>query len=161
MILVNPSDYTIGAVYFENENFDFKTYHNLLKDKIQDLIDFYVAERLKTAAYGFKITEQDVIDDLADKISEKLNVAVYGSDAMSLSESIMQSEGFGKFITKMKDGFRQYEDSIAAMPMPVPLSTGESENSYYNEDKVSEIMDNTNIIEYIETLQTYGITELL
>lgn len=161
MILINPEDYTLGAVYFENDNFNFQIYQNLIKQKIEDLIDFYVAERLNTAAYGFKISEQDVLDDLANTIHDKLNIAVYGGDAMSLTESIMQSGSFGSFITKMKYGFDEYENMIGAMPMPVPLSSGESETLYYNENKVAEIIDNTNIIEYIETLQTYGITELL
>jgi hypothetical protein len=73
----------------------------------------------------------------------------------------MESDAFGRFITKMKDGFKNYEDNIGTLPMPVPLSEGESEDSYYTEERVSEIIDNTNIIEYIETLETYGLTELL
>ncbi len=160
-ILINPSDYLLGGIYFDKNNFDFNIYKNLLNDRINDLIDIYVGEKIKYAAKNFPISEQDVLDDLAAKVSEKLRVAVYGNDSISITNSIMESDAFGRFITKMKDGFKNYEDNIGTLPMPVPLSEGESEDSYYTEERVSEIIDNTNIIEYIETLETYGLTELL
>ena len=163
-ILKSGNDVVLGAVISEEEKFDFKQYNNLLLDRIENLIINYVDDRLKSV-FRVNTNAMDVFSDIADKVSEKLNVTVYYEDEnfpFAIANSIMSSEQFKNFILNIKQGFDVYENSISFFPHGVPVTTlNENEDNYFSEESVYETLLDINIMDYIETLSTYGIPTLL
>lgn len=153
-ILKTGSDVQLGSVYSEEIKFSFEIYQNLMSEKIQELIDIYVGDRL---ASNNSITKQDVLDDLAIMISEKFRVYVYDVSSENLTDAIINSEQYGRFMSNMKEGFDIYENKMASFDTSVPVEINYAEDSYYNEDNVSDIQDELNIIDFIETLYEYDL----
>jgi hypothetical protein len=167
-ILKSDDDVVLGAVISEEESFDFKKYSSLLSDRIENLIINYVDDSLKSvfrAISNINTKEIDVCSDIADKVREKLNVYVYFEDEnfpFAIANAIMSSEQFKNFILNIKQGFDIYENSIAFLPNGVPVTTlNENEDYYFSEESVYETLLDRNIMDYIETLSTYGIPTLL
>jgi hypothetical protein len=160
-ILKSGNDIVLGSVYLEKDSFDFNIYENLLKDRVTDLIDIYVLDRVAYQPNSlYRITESDVRSDLAVEIYEKLNVFVSDNDPQSLLLAIVESEQFLNFLSDMRDRFMTYENTLAFTPQDVPVST-ETLNEYFSQENVETILRETNIKEYIETLQMYSIPTLL
>jgi hypothetical protein len=157
-ILKSGQDVALGAVFYDGETFNYEVYENLMAEKIQDLIDFYVGYRLKT---GFgKVTTQEILDDLAVKVSEKLRVSVLEADIYGITEAITSSEMYGKFLVSIKEGFDSYEKMID-YSYNVPVTSEQQADSYYSEENVIEVFNETNIDDFIETLSVYELPILL
>lgn len=158
-ILKSGSDVTLGSVYSETENFNFEIYQNLIIDKIQDLIDLYVGERLKLCPKG--TTQEDILTDLAAKIGHRLNVSVMEADIYGISQAITESERYQTFLSNVKEGFDRYEgtfDTSSLNPYySVPVTFDQSTESFYSENNVGQIYDETNIEDFIEVLSTYNL----
>jgi hypothetical protein len=159
-ILKSGNDIVLGSVILEEENFDFNIYKNLLKDRISDLIEIYVLDRVAYQSKSFEITESDVLSDLCIDVYEKLNVFVEDNSIENLLTGITESEQFSQFMFDVKKRFNIYENTLAFMPKGVPVNT-ESNEEYFSEENVSSVLRETNIKEYLETLQMYSIPTLL
>jgi len=164
-ILKSGSDITLGAVYSENDRFNFDIFQGLIHDKIEDLIDSYVDDRIRNSSKKDELEKEHVLSDLAMMITEKLHVTVDNIDITSLVISLSMSDSFNRFIGNMKEGFSFYEGAISATPTPVPLTNNdgkmtEKQKEFFSQESVQSVYNQTNIIDFIETLSKYGITEL-
>jgi predicted RNase H-like HicB family nuclease len=152
-ILKTGSDVVLGAVYSDEISFNEVIYENLMAQKIQDLIEIYVGDKLNE---NKSITKEDVLNDLAIMISHKLKIYPDDIESESLAECIMISESYQRFMANIKEGFEKY-DTISAFTNPVPVEIDYDVDSFNYEKNVSKIMAETNIKDFIETLYEYDL----
>ena len=164
-ILKSGSDITLGAVYVDNDKFNLNKFQDLIHEKIEDLIDFYVDDRIRNSSKRDELEKEHVLSDLAMMISEKLHVPVDNIDTTSLVIAIKMSDSYNRFMGNMKEGFSFYENTIAATPNAIPvldesLNLTDKQKEFFSQDSIESVYNETNLIDFIETLSKYGITEL-
>ncbi len=168
-ILKSGDDVVLGSV-ISDENFGFETYNNLIFDRIEDLVLNYVNDRVREKFLSFDRPNMNineyrvaVLSDISQKVQEKLNVSISYENEYSaygvIAEAITDSDQFENFMTVIKERFGQYENSIAYMGT-IPLNSQDT-SDYFSEENVNEVLLETNIMDYIETLYTYGLPILL
>jgi hypothetical protein len=96
-------------------------------------------------------------------LQEKLNVSISYENEYSaygvIAEAITDSDQFQNFLTVIKERFGEYENSIA-FSGTIPLNSQDT-SDYFSEENINEVLLDTNIMDYIETLYTYGLPILL
>jgi hypothetical protein len=168
-ILKSGDDVVLGSV-ISDENFGFETYNNLIFDRIEDLVLNFVNDRVREKFLSFERPNMNineyrvaVLSDISQKVQEKLNVSISYENEYSaygvIAEAITDSDQFENFMTVIKERFGQYENSIAYMGF-IPLNSQDT-SDYFSEENVNEVLLETNIMDYIETLYTYGLPILL
>jgi hypothetical protein len=168
-ILKSGDDVVLGSV-ISDESFGFETYNNLIFDRIEDLVLNYVNDRVREKFLSFDRPNMNineyriaVLSDISQKVQEKLNVSISYENEYSaygvIAEAITDSDQFENFMTVIKERFGQYENSIAYMGT-IPLNSQDT-SDYFSEENVNEVLLETNIMDYIETLYTYGLPILL
>jgi hypothetical protein len=168
-ILKSGDDVVLGSV-ISDESFGFETYNNLIFDRIEDLVLNYVNDRVREKFLSFERPNMNineyrvaVLSDISQKVQEKLNVSISYENEYSaygvIAEAITDSDQFENFMTVIKERFGQYENSIAYMGF-IPLNSQDT-SDYFSEENVNEVLLETNIMDYIETLYTYGLPILL
>jgi hypothetical protein len=168
-ILKSGDDVVLGSV-ISDENFGFETYNNLIFDRIEDLVLNFVNDRVREKFLSFERPNMNineyrvaVLSDISQKVQEKLNVSISYENEYSaygvIAEAITDSDQFENFMTVIKERFGQYENSIAYMGT-IPLNSQDT-SDYFSEENVNEVLLETNIMDYIETLYTYGLPILL
>jgi len=168
-ILKSGDDVVLGSV-ISDESFGFETYNNLIFDRIEDLVLNYVNDRVREKFLSFERPNMNineyrvaVLSDISQKVQEKLNVSISYENEYSaygvIAEAITDSDQFENFMTVIKERFGQYENSIAYMGT-IPLNSQDT-SDYFSEENVNEVLLETNIMDYIETLYTYGLPILL
>jgi len=166
-ILKSGSDITLGAVYAENENFNFDVFKRLIRDKIWELIDSYVDDRLSDSSNKVIKTKEDILFDLSVIIQNQLGVAVSDGSYDSLVSAITESDSYSRFMIVMANRFSYYENMILATENPVPVYDAvsgskitEEQKQFFSEEAVKSVYEETNIIDFINNLSDYGITYL-
>jgi hypothetical protein len=168
-ILKSGDDIVLGSV-ISNEQFGFEAYNNLIFDRIEDLVLNYVNDRVKEKFLSFERPDMNineyreaVLSDIAQKVQEKLNVSIsYENEYTAygvIAEAITDSDQFQNFLTVIKERFGEYENSIA-FSGTIPLNSQDT-SDYFSEENINEVLLDTNIMDYIETLYTYGLPILL